>query len=91
MSEQSVIGGYGDWAASLVGDAPARLSFRNKQWTDVDTWRVKARARLMECLAVPETGGVPTVKVLERGIYDGLAFENIVATTLWQCNRSLCD
>ena len=77
MSKQSVIGAYGAWAASLVGNSPARLSFRNKQWADVDTWRVQARARLMECLAVPETGGVPTVKVLERGAYDGLVFEKI--------------
>ncbi|MGA1199284.1 MAG: hypothetical protein ACO36I_22545 [Candidatus Latescibacterota bacterium] len=80
MSEQSVIGGYGSWAASLVGDAPGRLSFRNEKFVDVDTWRVQARARLMDCLAAPDTGGMPTVQVLERGSYVGLMYEKIA----WQ-------
>ena len=77
MSEPSVIGGYGTWAASLGGDAPGALSFRNDQWTDVESWRPKARARLAACLAQPDTGGLPEVTVLETGTYDGLVYEKI--------------
>ena len=35
----SVIGLYGRWAASLVGDTPPSLSFRRKESTDLDAWR----------------------------------------------------
>ena len=74
MSE-SVIGIYGDWAASLPGDGPGALSFRNAQWKDVETWRPKARQRVLDCLAQPDTGGVPHVTVHERRTYDGLDVE----------------
>lgn len=74
MSE-SVIGIYGDWAASLPGDGPGALSFRNAQWKDVETWRPKARQRVLDCLAQPDTGGVPDVTVHERRTYDGLDVE----------------
>ncbi|MDA0712039.1 MAG: hypothetical protein O3B73_17720, partial [bacterium] len=77
MSDQSVIGAYGAWAASLTGDAPGALSFRNPASTDLDTWKPKARALLTTCLAAPDTGGVPRVTVLERGSYDGLLYEKI--------------
>ncbi len=76
MSE-SVIGEYGTWAASLVADGPGKLSFRNEQWNDVETWRPVARARLMDCLAQPDTGGLPKVTVHERRVYDGLDIEVI--------------
>ncbi|MBT5831852.1 MAG: hypothetical protein HOH77_16830 [Candidatus Latescibacteria bacterium] len=77
MSEPSVIGAYGSWADALVGDGPGALSFRHEQWTDVDVWQPQARARLMDCLAVPDTGGVPEVRTLERGTYDGLVYEKV--------------
>ena len=77
MSEPSAIGGYGAWAASLVGDAPGAYSFRNDKWQDLDVWREQARDRLMTCLAQPDTGGVPNVTVLERGTYDGLHYEKL--------------
>ena len=34
--EPNMIGAYGPWAASLVGDELARLSFRRDEFTDVD-------------------------------------------------------
>ncbi|MBM3189063.1 MAG: hypothetical protein FJZ90_10120, partial [Chloroflexi bacterium] len=59
----NMIGAYGPWAASLVGDDPPRLSFRREGWRDVDAWRATARARLLELLAQPDTGGLPDARV----------------------------
>ena len=57
--QPNMIGAYGPWAASLVGDGPAALSFRNKRFTDPEGWRPVARGRLMDLLAQPDAGGVP--------------------------------
>lgn len=76
MSE-SVIGAYGAWAASLTGDGPGALSFRNGQWGDVERWRPVARKRLMACLGQPDTGGTPEVTVHDKWVYDGLEVESV--------------
>lgn len=77
MSEQSVIGGYGTWAASLLGEEPGAYSFRHEKWQELASWREQARARLMTCLAQPDTGNSPKVTVLETGSYDGLVYEKL--------------
>jgi dienelactone hydrolase len=74
---KNMIGGYGPWAASLVGDGPARLSFRNATWTDVDAWRKAGRERLRECLLQPDAGGVPKAEVVHRYDFDGLDIEHL--------------
>ena len=73
----NMIGAYGPWAAGLVGDEPARLSFRRPEWTEIDTWRPKARRRLDECLLQPDAGGVPEATVQHRFQYDGLEIEHL--------------
>lgn len=73
----SMIGAYGPWAAGLLGDGPARLSFRQPQWQDVDAWRTLARSRLQECLAAPPLPPVPEVEVVAQGEYDGLDMEHL--------------
>lgn len=73
----NMIGAYGPWAASLVGEEPATLSFRNDQWTDVDAWRPLARQRLLDYLAQPDTGGVPKVTVRRQFSYEGLHIEEL--------------
>jgi len=75
--QPNMIGVYGPWAASLVGDAPAALSFRRSEWTDVEAWRPVARQRLMDLLAQPDTGGVPEVTVHRQVTYDGLHVEEL--------------
>src|SRR5689334_12435847 len=35
----SVIGAYGPWAASIMGNKLPSLSFRNSQYKSIDTWR----------------------------------------------------
>ncbi len=78
MSVQpNMIGAYGPWAASIVGEGPAALSFRNRAWTDVEAWRPVARKRLMDCLAQPDTGDAPEVKVQRTFVYDGLHVEEL--------------
>lgn len=75
--QPNMIGAYGPWAASLVGDAPAEFSFRNPAWTDLPSWHEAARARLNERLASPHTGCIPTVTVHDRHVYDGLEIEEL--------------
>jgi dienelactone hydrolase len=77
---QSMIGAYGDWAAGLVGEGPASLSFRRPEWSDVEKWRPVARRRALECLAMPDTGGTPTATVVRTSIFDGLHVEELT----WQ-------
>ena len=73
--EPDMIGAYGPWAAGLVGEGPAQLSFRNGRFPagEIDTWRKRARDRLKECLLQPETGGVPRAEVQHEIVFDGPA------------------
>ncbi len=75
--QANMIGAYGLWAASLVGDGPAALSYRQEQFTDLETWRPLARQRLLDLLAQPDTGSVPAVTVYEQLTYDGLHVEKL--------------
>lgn len=72
----NMIGAYGDWAAGLVNDPP-KLSFRNPAFSDVRDWQRQARARYLEALLQPETGGSPRVTVQHTLEFDGLHFEHM--------------
>jgi dienelactone hydrolase len=74
--DPTLLGAYGPWAA-LLADRPASLSFRRKEWTDVEAWRLVARQRLLERLAPPHTGGTPEVTVHRQTVYDGLHAEDL--------------
>jgi dienelactone hydrolase len=78
--EPNMLGAYGPWAAALAGAGPAALSWRRGGWPDVETWRTQARARVWECLAPPDTGGIPDVQIRRSCIYDGLHIEELA----WQ-------
>lgn len=78
--ETTLIGLYGPWAASLIGKDLPSLSFRRKEWTDVNHWRSEVRQRLIERLAIPDIGGLPEVKVRKQYNYDGLHIEELT----WQ-------
>ena len=75
-NQQSIIGHYGPWAASLVDD-PAPLSFRHGSWTDLEQWREFARKKLLELLAAPDVGNVPDVSINKKYVYDGLEIEEL--------------
>lgn len=74
---QSIIGGYGAWAASLTENKIPALSYRNPEWTNLNTWRSTARKRLRERLAIPDLGGTPTVTVKKQYTFDGLHIEEL--------------
>ncbi|HRI20327.1 MAG TPA: prolyl oligopeptidase family serine peptidase [Panacibacter sp.] len=73
----SVIGLYGAWAASLNENALPKLSFRRKEFTDVQTWRSKAKKLLAERLATPDIGRLPTITIKKQYEYDGLHIEEL--------------
>ena len=77
--EPNMIGAYGPWAAGILGEGPARLSFRQARFEagGLDAWRRQARQRLRDCLMQPETGGVPQAQVQHQLIYDGLHVEHL--------------
>jgi dienelactone hydrolase len=70
------VGAYGPWLADQVlGDGPARLSFRTGKWKNVNDWRRAARQRALEYIAPVDLGGAPVVTVTGRTTYDGLDIE----------------
>lgn len=77
--EPNMIGAYGPWAASLVGDGPARLSFRQARFAPehLDAWRRAALDRLHALLLEPDAGGVPRAEVQHQFDYDGLHVEHL--------------
>jgi dienelactone hydrolase len=78
----NMIGAYGPWAAGLVGEGPARLSFRQAHFRlgDLAAWKEQARERLRSLLLQPRSGGVPAVQIQHQLIYDGLHVEHLT----WQ-------
>ena len=55
----TVIGFYGPWAASLTANKLPSFSFRNPEWTDLESWRPKARQQVMNRMAIPDIGPAP--------------------------------
>jgi dienelactone hydrolase len=73
-----MVGAYGPWlSASVLGDGPARLSFRTEKWKSLDEWRRIARARVWECMAPVDLGGLPEVRVESTHEFDGLRVERL--------------
>jgi dienelactone hydrolase len=77
--EPNMIGAYGPWAAGLVGDAPARLSFRDPlvPASELDGWRGRARQRLRDSLLQPPSGSTPNAKLEHQFEFDGLHVEHL--------------
>ncbi len=73
----NMIGAYGEWAAKIVGDGPAKLSFLQPRFEDVDAWRAEAKRRVWECLAPPEVGPIADVRIDEAFEYDDVAIERV--------------
>lgn len=78
-SEKSLIGAYGPWAASLLPAMPP-LSFRNKKWNNVDSWRKAAMEKTEELVSAPSRPPLPKVTVRRKYSYDGLDIEELT----WQ-------
>jgi len=76
QSGKSIIGGYGNWATSLLVDPP-KLSYRLDQWSDINSWREQALNMARECIAAPDIGGQPKVTVTKKYVFDGLEIEEL--------------
>ena len=66
--QPNMIGAYGGFAAEVLGEGPAELSFRNPRFGDVEAWRAEAKAKALELLAQPDTGGTPETEVVGRAV-----------------------
>lgn len=73
----SIIGLYGEWATGLRNNELPALSFRKKEWKDVESWRKKAKSKAMERMAIPNIGTAPKVNLVKKYEYDGLQIEEI--------------
>ena len=74
----NMVGAYGPWLSEKVlGDGPARLSFRTGKWKSLDEWRRAARDRVWECMAPVDLGGEPEVRVDSTHEFDGLHIERL--------------
>ena len=73
----SMIGAYGEWAASLTSDTPGRFSLRRADAPDLAVWREQARGQLLARLAQPDTGRAPESVVHAVHQYDGLHIEEL--------------
>ena len=71
-----MIGAYGDWAARIAPD-PARLSFRQSRFSDIDAWRALARARFRELLLGPDEAVTPVARVQHQRDFEDLSIEHI--------------
>lgn len=74
---ETLIGAYGDWAASLIEGKIPSHSLRGDQWSDVDEWKKAAKERYADRIAVPDIGPTPSVSVDRQHTYDGLLIEEI--------------
>ena len=76
---ENMLGEYGPWAKKMLGDEPAKLSFLRDEFSraGIGAWREKARARLLDCMAMPDSGGIPKAEVMNRVEFDGLSIEHL--------------
>jgi dienelactone hydrolase len=74
----NMTGVYGPWLADQVlGDGPARLSYRTGRWKELGPWREEGRRRVLKYIAPVDLGGRPNVKVESQHVYDGLHIEHL--------------
>lgn len=78
--DTSLIGAYGKWAVSLISKELPSLSFRRKEFSNLDRWRSQAKKQLEDRLGIPDIGGMPEVKVKKQYVWDGLYVEELT----WQ-------
>jgi dienelactone hydrolase len=75
--ELNTIGAYGQFAAAILGEGPAELSYRNPRFDDLEQWRAQAKAKAMELIAQPDTGGTPEAEVVVSAVVEGVQVERL--------------
>ena len=77
-SRLNMVGSYGPWLSEKVlGDGPARLSYRTGQWQSLNEWKPIAKQRVLDCIAPVDLGGTPDVRVESTHEFDGLQIERL--------------
>jgi dienelactone hydrolase len=76
----SLIGQYGKWSTTLANDKVPSLSFRRKEFNDLNKWRQAAKAKAKDRISIPDIGPMPEVTVKKQYKYDGLQIEELT----WQ-------
>lgn len=76
-ADMSIIGNCGSWYAEKLDSAIPKYSYRRKEYSNLSKWKKMAKKRLEECLAIPDLGSVPEVKLKKKYSYDGLDIEEI--------------
>ena len=72
----NMLGAYGQWAAKAMQD-PARLSFRQPMFGNVEAWRAVARARFRDMLMGPGAASTPVAVVSHHFDFEGLSIEHV--------------
>ncbi|HXB28317.1 MAG TPA: twin-arginine translocation signal domain-containing protein [Puia sp.] len=75
--ELSMIGLYGPWAASLTANKLPSFSFRNSEWTNIESWCPVASQRVKDRMSIPDIGGLPEVRVIKEIEFDGLLIQEL--------------
>lgn len=75
--ELNLIGSYGPWAKSLNLEKMPSLSFRNPEFTDLNSWKKTGTERVKERMGVVDLGSIPKITVHQSVRYDGLICEEI--------------
>jgi dienelactone hydrolase len=73
----NMIGAYGDWAANIVGDNPAQLSFRRDEFKDVTAWQKMAKAETLKHFLQPPAYTMSDVRIESTESFDGLLIEHL--------------
>jgi dienelactone hydrolase len=73
----NMLGAYGSWAATRLGEAPAKLSFRDPRRMDLLQWQSEARNALGDLLHAPNDAQVADVQVKSRYKYSELEIEEL--------------
>lgn len=73
----SLIGSYGEWAASLIEEELPAFSYRREEWKNLESWRKAAKERFAGRLATPDIGNFPQATVEKQYTYDGLHIEEL--------------
>jgi dienelactone hydrolase len=73
----SLIGQYGEWVNRKNSNRIPTMSFRNKQFNDINSWKKIAKKQVLERMGYQKIEEMPTVKVIEKIEYDGLHIEKL--------------
>jgi dienelactone hydrolase len=75
--ELNMIGEYGAFAAEIVGEGPAALSYRSPRFEELAAWRAEAKEKARELIAQPETGGEPETELVGTATVEGVEVERL--------------